>query len=66
LRKEAILVNFERAEGLGGKGAPSMLVEAATANHQTLTFFTEEPVLRHSGSRHLNESYWRVVKDGWL
>jgi hypothetical protein len=43
-----------------------MLVEAATANHQTLTFFTEEPVLRHSGSRHLNESYWRVVKDGWL
>ena len=39
-----------------------MLVEAATANHQTLTLIAEEPVLRHFGSRLLNESYWRAMK----
>jgi hypothetical protein len=39
-----------------------VLVKAATANHQTLTLITEEPVLRHFGSRHLNESYWRAMK----
>jgi hypothetical protein len=39
-----------------------VLVKAATANHQTLTLITEEPVLRHFGSRHLNESYWCAMK----
>lgn len=39
-----------------------MLVKTATANHQTLRSITEEPVLRNSGYRHLNESYWRAMK----
>jgi hypothetical protein len=39
-----------------------VLVKTETAIRQTLRSIIEEPVLRHSGYRHLNESYWRAMK----
>jgi hypothetical protein len=52
------LVNFERAEGLATRCAVCVSKDR-DGNPPNLKI---EPVLRHSGYRHLNESYWRAMK----